>query len=92
MNAKIESQIIEYSKKIIEEYKNKLKKNICIEIPTISRYLKNGKYSSEITMNVKDDNGIFDVLEFFVYKNNELLLKSDEYKEYINDFIEGFMK
>jgi len=92
MNAKTESSIIELAKKIIESYKDKLdKKEINIENPTITRSQNNGKYSSELTINVKDDSGIFDVLEFFIYKDDNLTADLDEYETHIKDFIKEIL-
>ena len=88
MYTKFENEILILAKRIISEFDSK---NIIINGPQIKKE-SSVDSNSELEISFSDNNGVFDVLEFFVYykgKENVGLNEVEEWlKKNISDILE----
>lgn len=92
MDASKEAEVVNLAKKIVEKYSEQLNSaNIIIDSPKITREKNDKGYSSELVINVSDDDGVFDILEFFIYHNNTLMAEIEEVESEINEFFQDLI-
>lgn len=88
----LENEILDFIKKLLAEHANDLKNlGIFSKIQEIRKETQ-PNYRSELEVDFSDENGIFKVMEFFIYENSKPSASKKEFEDWINDFFKDLLK